>query len=128
METRASYALVGLFVLLLILGILGFTVWISRVDWTQGSIYEINFEGSVAGLRENETVSYNGVPIGSVLKIEVNPEKVNLIRVTVEIDRPSLIRENTFATLQARGITGQVQIKIDGSTENSPIPTRVSEH
>lgn len=121
METRASYALVGLFVLTLLIGILGFTVWISRVDWIQGSIYEINFEGSVAGLRENETVTYNGVPIGSVLKIEVNPEKVNLIRVSVEIDKPSLIRENSFATLQGRGITGQVQIKIDGSTPDSPI-------
>ncbi|MEN8236000.1 MAG: MlaD family protein [Pseudomonadota bacterium] len=121
METRANYALVGFFVLTLLIGILGFTVWISRVDWTQGSIYEINFEGSVAGLRENETVTYNGVPIGSVMSIAVNPEKVNLIRVLVEIDRPSLIRENSFATLQGRGITGQIQIKIDGSTPDSPI-------
>lgn len=120
-ETRASYALVGLFVLTLLIGALSFGVWISRVDWKQGSIYEINFEGSVAGLRENETVTYNGVPIGTVVNIAVNPEKVNLIRVLVEIDKPSLIRENSFATLQGRGITGQVQIKIDGSTPDSPI-------
>ncbi len=121
METRASYVMVGLFVLTLIVGLLSFVVWTSRVDWETGSLYVIYFKGSVAGLRENERVTYNGVPIGNVVKIDVDPQKVNLIRVRVEIDHPSLIRENSFATLEAKGITGQVQIKIHGSTPDSPI-------
>ncbi|MGB0935018.1 MAG: MlaD family protein [Alphaproteobacteria bacterium] len=121
METRASYITVGFFVLLFTVASVFFTLWINRTDWDVGTLYDIYFEGSITGLRENETVTYNGVPIGSVIKIDIDPEKVHLIRVLVEIDSPKLIRKNTVASLESKGITGQVQVKMLGSTPDSPL-------
>lgn len=120
METRASYVAAGTFIIGLLVGMVFFILWISEIDWTEGKLYDIYFSGSVTGLRENEVVAYNGVPIGRVDKISIDPRKLNLIKVTVEIDNPDLIRENSFATLEAKGITGSVQVRINGTTTNSP--------
>lgn len=121
METESKYTAVGSFVVLLLLGIIGFTIWASKIDWDKSYTYEIYFSGSVAGLREGETVTYNGVPIGKVKKIDINPEKIALIRVLVGIYNPSLIRENSFATLETKGLTGIVFVQVNGSTPGSPI-------
>ena len=100
--------------------IVAFAIWITRVDIDGGIRYDIYFEGSVSGLRPNEIVSYKGIPIGNVQKIDVDPEKVSLVRVTVSIDVPHLIRENSYATLEVKGLTGNVEIQIKGSTKDSP--------
>ncbi|MBL0942373.1 MAG: MCE family protein [Alphaproteobacteria bacterium] len=121
METESRYIAVGSFVLVLLLGIIGFTIWASKIDWDKSYIYEIYFSGSVAGLREGEMVNYNGVPIGKVKKIDINCEKIDLIRVVVGIYNPSLIREDSYATLETKGLTGIVFVQIHGSTSDSPI-------
>jgi len=121
METESKYIAVGSFVLILLLAIIGFTIWASKLDWDKSYTYEIYFSDSVAGLREGEVVTYNGVPIGKVKKIDINPEKIELIRVVVGIYNPSLIRENSYATLETKGLTGIVFVQIHGSTPDSPI-------
>lgn len=120
METKASYLAAGLFVIAFVSGLIFFLLWLSQFDWKQGQEYDIYFSGSVTGLRENEVVSYNGVPIGKVKKIDIDPKKVDLIHVTAEIMQPKLIRENSYATLESKGITGSLQIRILGSTRDSP--------
>jgi phospholipid/cholesterol/gamma-HCH transport system substrate-binding protein len=120
METKASYLAAGLFVIATTIGLILFLLWLSQVDWTKGQKYDIYFSGSVTGLRVNEVVSYNGVPIGKVETIDIDPKKVNMVHVMVEINQPKLIRENSYATLESKGITGALQIRILGSTRDSP--------
>jgi len=120
METKASYLAAGIFVIATVTGLIVFLLWISQIDWTKGQKYDIYFSGSVTGLRKNEVVSYNGVPIGKVESIDINPKKVDLVHVLVKIDKPKLIRENSYATLESKGITGSLQIRILGSSRDSP--------
>jgi phospholipid/cholesterol/gamma-HCH transport system substrate-binding protein len=120
METKASYLAAGIFVLATIAGLIMFMLWMSQVDWQGGKRYDIYFAGSVTGLRQNEVVSYNGVPIGKVELIDINPKKVDLVHVSVIIYQPKLIRQNSYATLESKGITGSLQIRILGSTTDSP--------
>lgn len=120
METRASYVAAGTFVIGLMVGLVFFVIWINRIDWSEGKKYDVYFSGSVTGLRTNESVTYNGVPIGRVDSISIDPLKLNVIKVTLEIDNPEIIRENSYATLEAKGITGTVQVRIHGSTTDSP--------
>jgi len=120
METKASYLAAGIFVIATIIGLILFLLWLSQVNWNKGQKYDIYFSGSVTGLRQNEVVSYNGVPIGKVEKIDIDPKKVDLVHVVVEIQKPKLIRENSYATLESKGITGSLQIRILGSTRDSP--------
>ncbi len=124
METQARYITVGSFVLLFAAGIVAFAMWMSRVDLEVGHPYYIYFKGSVSGLRSNETVTYKGIPIGNVLNIDIDPEKLGLVRVKIGIDTPTLIRENSYATLEVKGLTGNVDIQIKGSTRDSPVLIR----
>ena len=123
METKANYTLVGAFVIALIAGLISFAIWISKVDFENDHLYDVFFENSVSGLRKGETVTYNGVPIGAVKDIGVDHKFINKIKVTVGIDKKHywIIKENSFATIEPKGITGQVHIQIHGSTTESPI-------
>ena len=86
METRASYILVGYFVLGLIAAAFAFVVWLSSIQFEEvPKRYLIYFEGSVTGLEVASPVRYRGVPVGSVTDIRIDPENIERIRVTVEI-------------------------------------------
>lgn len=120
MDTKASYVTAGIFVIGLLIGLAAFIVWISQLEWTRGEIYIIDYPASVTGLRENEVVTYNGVEVGRVNSFGVDPTNLSLIKILVEIKKPELIREDTVATIEHKGITGTVQIKLFGSTIQSP--------
>tara|TARA_A100000171_G_C2129335_1_gene145637 strand:- start:1340 stop:2245 length:906 start_codon:yes stop_codon:yes gene_type:complete len=122
METRASYITVGAFVLALLTGLLLFVLWMSRVDFRAHlPTYHIYFSGSVAGLRENDSVRFHGIPIGKVKKISVDPKNVERVIVEATIDHTYLIREDSVAFVEAQGLTGYSYIHIKGGTEESPI-------
>jgi phospholipid/cholesterol/gamma-HCH transport system substrate-binding protein len=90
MEVRASYVLVGLFVVALMASLLGFVVWTARTVGTRAiANYDILFTGTVTGLAEGSQVRYRGVPIGRVKEIRLDPENLERIRVTV--DRKSVV-------------------------------------
>lgn len=121
METRASYLAAGIFVIVTFIGLVIFLMWMSQVDWSgKGQKYDIYFSGSVTGLGKSSDVTYNGVPIGKVELIDIDPKKIDLVHVEVRIDQPKLIREDSYATLESKGITGTLQVRIMGGTRSSP--------
>jgi len=74
---------------------------------------------SVAGLNLNAPVKYNGVDVGKVREIRldpVNPERVNLI---FAIERGTPVSEDTIAVLKTRGLTGIAYVELSGGTQSS---------
>lgn len=125
METKPNSFLVGIITLIILLAGTGFVVWFSKMDiGKQHNLYRIDFEGAVTGLRENEDVLYQGIPIGKVKKIRVFKDDVNRIKVIVDINRPDLIRESSIATIEAQGLTGYTFVQIKGSDQQSPLLVR----
>ena len=52
METRANYALIGMFTLAVLVAVFGFVFWFTRSGADgERAIYRVVFEGSVSGLR-----------------------------------------------------------------------------
>jgi len=94
METRAHYVAVGAFVLtVIILAFIGI-LWLGRVEFSEAAKqYYIFFRGSVAGLGKGSAVQYNGIPVGRVLDVRVDPDNVAQIQVTVGVD-PDLVDIN----------------------------------
>ena len=87
METRAHYVAVGVFVLAIVSLAFGAVLWLGRVEFSQVlERYYIFFRGSVAGLGKGSSVQYNGIPVGRVIDIRVDPDNIAQIQVTVEID------------------------------------------
>ncbi len=121
METRASYVLVGAFVLVLVTVALGFVVFLARGAFDNtGTIYEVDFAGSVTGLEVGSRVRYRGVPVGSVTSIHLNPLNVAQIQVLAQIDPGTPIKEDTEASLGLSGITGVAYLSLAGGTQASP--------
>ncbi len=122
METRASYFLVGLFVLTLIAGMFGFVMWLSRFELKDdNTYYYVYFRGSVTGLSVGSTVRYRGVPVGTVTDIGIDSENVELIEVTLAIKSGTPIKTDTIASLQLQGITGLSFVQLTGGTRSAPI-------
>jgi phospholipid/cholesterol/gamma-HCH transport system substrate-binding protein len=80
----------------------------------------------VAGLNLNAPVKYNGVDVGKVREIKLdpgNPERVNLL---FAIERGTPIKEDTVAILKSQGLTGITYVELSGGVKNAP-PLRVTE-
>ena len=121
METRASYILVGSFVLVLAAAALAFILWLSKADFEDApDNYVVYFTGSVTGLAVGSPVRFRGVPVGTVIDIRIDRENVERIKVTLEAARGTPIKEDTVATLRVLGITGVAYVLLVGGTQDSP--------
>ena len=122
METRASYIVVGLFVILGMIGMLAALVWVTghRADQAT-ALYDIYFDGDVAGLRPGNPVQYRGIPVGAVTDMRIDPENVERVLVTINIRADVPIKSDTQATLSLQGITGVAYIQLSGGTQDAPL-------
>jgi len=121
METRANYLLVGSFVLIIFAGTILFILWLAKFQFDQQfTRYDIEFEGSVSGLKVGSSVELNGIPVGEVIDIGIDPRDVEKVSVTVEVPADTPIREDTIASMQIQGITGGITIQLSGGTQESP--------
>lgn len=124
METRASYLIVGVFVLAGMTGLILAAIWITGTrtgEVTQ--LYDIYFEGSVAGLAPGNAVQYRGIPVGSVVDMRIDPENVERVLVTIEVAADTPIKEDTEATLAIQGITGLSYVQLTGGTQAAEMLT-----
>src|SRR5271168_5038050 len=120
METRAHYVAVGAFVLAVIFLAFVAVLWLGHSEFSHTKRYYIFFRGSVAGLNKGSKVQYNGIPIGQVVDIGVDPDDVEKIQVTVEIDTSILpIKTNARAFLESNILNGVATIQIRGGTQEA---------
>jgi len=128
METRASYTLVGAFVLALAAALFIFVVWLAKIQ-LDGAVqrYYIFFTGTVTGLVEGSPVRYRGVSVGTVSDIRIDPDNVERVRVTVEVPEGTPIKTDALASLEPVGVTGGVYVEIAGGSQEAPLLEEVSE-
>lgn len=122
METRANYLLVGSFVLALTVGLIGFVIWLAKVQFdTQFARYDIYFESSVTGLQVGGQVKYRGITVGEVTSISIDPTDVTRVLVTIEIEAGTPVREDTVASLNLLSLTsGALFVQLAGGTHAAP--------
>jgi len=126
METRARYILVGFVTLASVVALLGFLLWLARVEINRTyAQYDIVFD-TVSGLSEDSLVRYNGVDVGSVLSIALDRQNPSLVRVRIEINAATPVRKDTMATLSSQGVTGVSFVALEGGSQSSealvPVP------
>jgi len=121
METKANYVLIGSFVLFVFVAVLGFIMWIVKLDIDKEfAKYDIYFQESVAGLGVGGAVRYQGLDVGQVSAIDIDPEQPNRVRVTIKIDAETPVRSDAVASLQSQGFTGVAYILIEGGSQSAP--------
>ncbi len=125
METRANYALIGVFTLAVIAAAFGFVLWFSGAEKPGGrKIYKIIFNGSVSGLSNGGAVLFNGVRIGAVTKIDLLPQDPSRVDALIDVDAKVPMRADTKARLEYTGFTGVASVALTGGTLDAPpLPT-----
>lgn len=113
METRANYILIGLFTLIVAALLIGFGLWAAKFasesSWNE---YDVVFSEAVTGLGIGGTVQYNGISVGEVRKLEIDPENPNKVLVRIRIKATTPIKVDTQAKLAFVGLTGITQIQL----------------
>jgi phospholipid/cholesterol/gamma-HCH transport system substrate-binding protein len=100
METRANYALIGVFTLAVIAAAFGFVLWFSGAEKPGGrTTYKIIFTGSISGLPDGGVVLFNGVRVGAVTKIDLLPQDPSRVFALIEVDAKVPVRADTKARL-----------------------------
>lgn len=118
METRANYALIGLFALAVIASSFLFVYWISGTGRTSGGeqAYKVVFTGSVAGLGRGASVLFNGVRVGEVKEIHLIPHDPAHVAALINVDTRVPIRVDTKARLESTGLTGVASLALSGGS------------
>jgi len=121
METRAEYVLVGSFVIILLAGLAVVLLWFVQAPFKVSvAHYDIYFDGSVSGLDIGSDVRYNGVLVGRVATITLDPKRPTQVHVTIDINQDMTIRSDAVAELQVKGLTGTAFVEITGVSGTAP--------
>lgn len=120
-----NYALVGAFVLVLGAALVAGALWLTSGGSfrTKYDFYLAMEDESVAGLNLNAPVKYNGVDVGKVQSIQldpINPERVQLVFAIV---RGTPIKVDTVAVLKTQGLTGIAYVELSGGARESALLT-----
>lgn len=121
METRANYLLIGVFTLAVIAGVFGFAFWMQGGGGGERGYYKIAFDGSVAGLRTGGAVMYNGIRVGEVAGLQLDPAQGNQVLVTIGLHKGVVVRPDTQIGLEYQGLTGIASLSLKGGT-GAPVP------
>jgi phospholipid/cholesterol/gamma-HCH transport system substrate-binding protein len=126
METRANYILVGAFTLAVIVGAFGFVYWFHHVGGTgERAEYRVAFQGPIGGLRTGATVSFNGIRVGEVTALTLDPHNPRQALATISVDRNTPVRSDTEVTLDYQGLTGIASLALKGgAAAAAPISLR----
>jgi len=120
MDTRANYALIGLFTLLVVAAGFLFVYWFAVSDRGRERVaVEVVFRDSVAGLSRGSGVTFNGLRVGEVSGLRLDPEDPNRVIAMIQIDSMTPVRADTRAQLEYQGLTGIANISLMGGSPDS---------
>lgn len=119
--------LVGAFVLVLGAGLMGVVLWLASGGALQKryDLYLAIETEPVAGLNLNAPVKYNGVDVGKVRTIQLDPANPEHVRLVFAIERGTPINQDTLAVLKTQGLTGIAYVELEGGGRESA-PLRAS--
>ncbi len=116
-----NYTLVGAFVLALGAALIAVVLWLASGGAYQKKydLYHAIEDESVAGLNLNAPVKNNGVDVGKVRDIKLDPANPERVILLLAIERGTSVKEDTVAVLKTQGLTGIAYVELSGSTRNS---------
>lgn len=122
MEREANYGLIGGVTLVLLGAAFAFMLWLGQSQFTKDfDEYRIVFEGPIRGLNEGSEVQFNGIPVGEVTSIRLDPNNPNLVISKIRVREDTPIRTDSRASTESEGIAGGKHIQIGAGTATRPL-------
>ena len=111
-ENSVRNLIAGLFVIFMLFVMIFIGFFLSGGFKTQASSTFVTNFNSISGLNVGSDVSYKGFSIGKVSDISINKKKPKLVSVYMQIHDDIPIYNQTIASLQTIGITGQSKVEL----------------
>ena len=122
MERNANYALVGLISTILLIAMIVFVFWLTNFALsTRYDQYDVVFHGPITGLSRGGDVQFNGIKVGEVSDITLDPKDPNLVHATAKVRSDTPVRVDSVASLEPQGITGVTYVQITAGTTSKPL-------
>jgi phospholipid/cholesterol/gamma-HCH transport system substrate-binding protein len=120
METRARSLLVGAFTLAVIAAGFIFVYWLNTAGGLgERDTYRIRYQNTVSGLLVGSPVLFNGVRVGEVTALVLNPEKPLEITATIGIEPGTPVSEDTRASIEFPGLMGSAAVSLAGGASTA---------
>lgn len=123
MESRAGHALVGLFTLAVLAALFGFAYWFSSGSGARKVDVRIIFNDKVSGLGRGSSVLFNGLRVGEVTQIGLQPDNARQISAVIRVDDWTPLRVDTRARIEGQGLAGVVSVQLLGGDPRSAVLT-----
>lgn len=124
METRAHHVLIGLFTIIVAGGLMWFGLWLAKGGLERDAdYYDLVFEEEVSGLVVGSSVLYNGIRVGEVVELAIDPSDPRRTMGRIRVTRDTPVSEDTVAQLGVAGfLTGSAHVRLSGgSPESRPL-------
>jgi phospholipid/cholesterol/gamma-HCH transport system substrate-binding protein len=122
MEGRANYAFIGAAIVAGALLTAAFVIWLGGFNPSRKyEEFEVVFVGPVRGLQQASEVRFNGIKVGEVTNLRIDPDaptKNVIARVRVDGHLP--INASTIAQLELNALTNVALIQLSGGDPNAP--------
>lgn len=119
MEADKHYFFEGLFIIVFSIALAILAVWLGSSGHHDDVVYRIRFPDSVSGLSVGDPVTFRGVEVGSVKSMAIDPDNSRLVLVEVRLRKEAPVKTDTRASLQMKGITGVVNIELNGGDQTA---------
>jgi phospholipid/cholesterol/gamma-HCH transport system substrate-binding protein len=120
METKAHHVLIGAFTLVVVALVVLFALWLGKTSLNrQYHYYDIVFTESVTGLSKGSPVQYNGIQIGEVSQLKLDPKDPRKVLARIQVAADTPIKVDTRAKLGLLGLTGVAFVQLTGGAPSS---------
>ncbi len=122
MEFRARYITIGVFTLSVIAAVFAFVYWLNNIGGLrEQAVYEIRFQNAVSGLVAGSGVLFNGIRVGEVTEMKLDPKQPSQLSAIISINKSTPIRKDTQIAIDYQGLTGGANILLRGVSAASPV-------
>lgn len=123
MEVRARYVQMGIFTLAVLALGFGFVYWLNSAGGLGNrAVYRVQFEGPVSGLLRGSAVLFNGIRVGEVTDLTLDPARPRAVLGTIAVDHGTPVRTDTVVSIDFQGLTGSPVVSLTGgSSPDAPV-------
>jgi phospholipid/cholesterol/gamma-HCH transport system substrate-binding protein len=117
MAVKGSEVRSGIFVVLavVVLGILIFSVGNFRQRLQTTTFYS-SYVTDARFLKAHDPVTFGGFRVGEIRAVEVSPERFGLVKITLEVERDIVVKEDSILILKQDGLLGTKYMEISPGT------------
>lgn len=122
METKANYVLIGAATVIGALMIMLFAMWISTGELRRGfNVYDVVFDDPVRGLTEGGEVRFNGIKVGEVESLRIDPDNTNRVIARIRVSADVPVKADSEAQLEPIGLTGVTLIQLSAGSVDAEL-------